>query len=140
MTAKEYLEQPGRLKEEIQSDVDNLASLRSVVEKVTTSLSFTAGRGGKDPRSFENTMINIKAEEEKIWEKTEKLESLILDVLNNIRKLKNPKHQAVLRMRYIEQKTWYETACSLGVDHRYVYQLHNNAIRDFENIWHSKNI
>ena len=132
MTAKEYLEQPGRLKEEIQSDVDNLASLRSVVEKVTTSLSFTAGRGGKDPRSFENTMINIKAEEEKIWEKTEKLKLLMKEVMCLINQLPYGNKRRLLKMRYIEEKTWREIAAALEVGERYVYDLHRQALKDVE--------
>ena len=76
MTAIEFLELPQRMLEEIQNDVDDLAYMRSVVEKVTVSLSFTAGRGGKDPRAFENTMVDIKTEEDRIWEKTARLKPL----------------------------------------------------------------
>ena len=67
MTAKEYLSMPKALREEILCDLDNLAAMRSVVEDCTTHLSFTAGRNpSRNKDTFENVMLEISVEEEKI--------------------------------------------------------------------------
>ncbi len=134
MDAVTFLEQPKRLMEEIQDDIDDLAYMRSCVEKVTTNLSFTAGRGGKDERAFENSMIDIKEEEDKIWEKTEKLKKVILDVASVINLLQDSNMRNLLRMRYLKEKSWSEIAAELPVGSRYVYTVHRQALAEVEKI------
>ena len=41
---EEFLSRPKQLEEEIRGDIDHIASLRSIVERTTTQMSFTAGR------------------------------------------------------------------------------------------------
>ena len=69
---EEFLSRPKRLEEEIRGDIDHIASLRSIVERTTTQMSFTAGRNpSKDKKMFETVMIQI-AEEETALEKKQK--------------------------------------------------------------------
>lgn len=133
MTAMEYLSQPLALMEEIRCDLDNLASLRSMVERVTTNLSFTAGRNpSKDPYAFENTMLDIREEEEKIWAKTERLKKLLLEIARQLNCVPGRYSARLLRMRYIEGKKWREIAEELNVSYMYVFELHREALKDFE--------
>lgn len=135
MTAKEYLLQPSRLKEEIREDIDNLADMRAIVGKVTRELSFTAGRcPSKDPHSFETHMLDITEEERKIWEKEERLKELLLEVLAVINQVKNSKKRRLLKMRYIQGLTWSRIAAELYIGERYVYDLHLAALQDFAEI------
>lgn len=134
MTAKEYLSQPSDLMEEIRRDLDNLADLRSIVEKVTTNLSFTAGRNpSKDPYAFESAMLDIRTEEEKIWEKTEKLKKMLLEVTRQINSIPGRYNARLLRKRYIEGKTWRIIAAELNVSYEYVFELHQAALQEFAN-------
>ena len=134
MNAKDWLIQPHELKEEILEELENLAVLRSIVEKVTTDLSFTAGcSSSKEAHGFENAMLNIKAEEDKIWEKTELLQKTILEVLYKIDELENPKHRAVLRMRYIQDMKFSEIAARLDLCEDRVWKIHRAALKEFEN-------
>ncbi len=135
MTAIEFLELPQRMLEEIQNDVDDLAYMRSVVEKVTVSLSFTAGRGEKDPRAFENTMVDIKTEEDRIWEKTARLKQVIHELVSLINQIQDGNMRNLLKMRYIRAMTWSEIAAELPVGNRYVYTVHRKALAEFEKIW-----
>ena len=84
------------------------------------------------PDTSENTMINIKAEEEKIWEKTEKLKLLMKEVMCLINQLPYGNKRRMLKMRYIEEKTWREIAAALEVGERYVYDLHRQSLKDAE--------
>ena len=90
MTVREYLSLPGKLKEEIQRDIDNVAAMRSIVENTTTHLSFTAGRNpSKNNDTFENVMLEIAEEEKKIEEKKQKLIKVQVELLREIGKLKD---------------------------------------------------
>ena len=136
MTAKEYLCLPKALREEILCDIDNLASMRSVVEDCTTHLSFTAGRNpSRNKDTFENVMLDITAEEEKIEAKKLKLIELSKDILLLIRKLPEKKHQDVLRLRYINGLDWREVAQEIGVGEDYVFLLHRDALAAFETVF-----
>ena len=85
MTVKEYLSQPKELKKEIQCDLDNLAAMRSVVENCTTHLSFTAGRNpSKNKDAFEDMMLAITMEEERIRDKIQRLAGLEIRILKDI--------------------------------------------------------
>ena len=135
MTVKEYLSQPMALLEEIRCDLDNLAALRSIVEKTTTSLSFTTGcNPSKDPYAFENTMLDIQEEEGKIREKTERLKKLLLEIAGQINQVPGRYSARLLRLHYLEGKTWRQVAAELDVSYMYVFELHRAAIRDFEKV------
>ena len=115
--------------------------MRAIVGKVTRELSFTAGRcPSKDTHSFETHMLDITEEERKIWEKEERLKELLLEVLAAINQVKNSKKRRLLKMRYIQGLTWKEIAFTLDIGDRYVYDLHHDALRDFEKILEIRSI
>ena len=136
MTAKEYLSMPKALREEILCDLDNLAAMRSVVEDCTTHLSFTAGRnpsGKKD--TFENVMLDITAEEEKIEAKKLRMYEMVRDILSLIRQIPEKKYQDVLRLRYILGLDWHTVSQKMYVGEDYVFTLHRNALTEFEMVY-----
>ena len=135
MEAVIFLERPGDLKAEIQSDADNLAALRSVMEKVTTSLSFTAGcNPSKETHAFEDIMLSIKMEEEKIWGKVELLKEVLLETAEVINRLSSEKERRLLKLRYLEGKSWYEVAAVLQINDHYVHAIHRSALKHMEGL------
>lgn len=133
MTVREYLSLPGKLKEEIRRDIDNVAAMRSIVENTTTHLSFTAGRNpSKNNDTFENVMLEIAEEEKKIEEKKQKLIKVQVELLREIGKLKDKEQQDVLRMRYIEDKKMSKIADVKDVTIQRVYQIHGEAVENLE--------
>ena len=134
MTVKEYLSRPKELKEEIRCDLDNLAALRSIVENCTASLSFTAGCGAsKDDRGFEDVMIAIAEEEERIRKKVEELAAIQIDVLGLISTLKDHDQQTVLRLRFLNEMIWPEIGKTMSLSKRYAMQLQQEALQELEN-------
>ena len=133
MTAREYLEQPKLLQEEIFKDQDNIASMRSIVEQCTTHLSFTAGRNpSKNKGAFEDVMLDITEAEAKLEEKIHRYEALMIKVTMLIGKLDDPDLRKLLRLRYLEEKPWDEVASSVGVSESHIYLLHRKALTEFE--------
>ena len=102
---EEFLERPKRLEEEIQGDIDHIASLRSIVERTTTRLSFTAGTNpSKDDKAFEKVMAQIADEEKNLAEKKFRLVEVKLEVEELINKVPDKRQRAFLRARYIACK------------------------------------
>lgn len=135
MTAKEFLSRPKELEAEISCDIDNLASLRSVVESYTSRLSFTAGcKAGRDRDVFENTVIDIVEEEEKIRRKVSRLQAMLIEVIQTIAKLENPDHRKLLKCRYLEGMIWENVAESVGLSKSHVYLLHREALNEMEKL------
>ena len=100
---EEFLSRPQRLEEEIRGDLDHIASLRNIVENRTTHLSFTAGRNpSKNEKVFENVMIQIAEEEQRLEEKQKHLVGLKLEVESLISQIPKKEHREILRYRYIK--------------------------------------
>ena len=97
-----FLNRPKALEEEIRGDIDHIASLRSIVEKTTTHLSFTAGRNpSKNEKAFESVMIQIAEEEKKLEAKQKRLVELKLEVENFINSLPKKEYSMILRYKYL---------------------------------------
>ena len=132
MTGKEYLERPGKLKQEILADQDNIAAMRSVVEQCTTHLSFTAGcNPSKNKDSFENVMLSITEAEKELEEKVKHLAQMKINIIITISKLKDRDQQEVLRMLYIEELSWDVISLKEVTEQR-VYQIHREALANLE--------
>ena len=132
MTGKEYLEWPGKLKQEILADQDNIAAMRSVVEQCTTHLSVTAGcNPSKNKDSFENVMLSITEAEKELEEKVKHLAQMKSNIIITISKLKDRDQQEVLRMRYIEELSWDVISLKEVTEQR-VYQIHREALANLE--------
>ena len=99
---EEFLSRPKQMEEEIRGDIDHIASLRSIVEKTTTQLSFTAGRNpSKNEKAFESVMIQIAEEETSLEKKQQHLVEMKLEVENLISRIPQKEFREILRYIYI---------------------------------------
>ena len=135
MTAREYLEQPKLLQEEIRKEQDNIASMRSIVEKCTTQLSFTAGcNHSKNKGAFEDVMLDITEAEAKLEEKVHRYEELMIRITMLIGKLDAPDQRKLLRLRYLEEKPWDDISKTIGVSESHIYRLQRKALAQIEKL------
>ena len=133
MTVREYLEKPKMLKEEIQNDKDRIAEMRSIVERCTTRLGFTAGTNpSKNEDAFESVMLDITEAEEKLEKKIISLAKLEFDILNLIGTLNNSRQQAVLIAKYLDGLTWGNIGRKAHVCSRQAQRLEQEAIAILE--------
>ena len=127
---EEFLSRPKTLEEQIRRDIDHIASLRSIVEKTTTQMSFTAGRNpSKNEKAFEKVMIQIAEEEVALEAKQKRLVEMKLEVENLIKRIQNKRQQAALRLYYLQGLKWEEVAARLNIYGHYIYNLRDAAIR-----------
>lgn len=126
---EEFLSRPKRLEEEIRGDIDHIASLRSIVERTTTQMSFTAGRNpSKDKKMFETVMIQIAEEETALEKKQKRLVEMKQEVENFIRGIPNEKQQKMLRLKYIKGLSFPDIRRIMDLGKTNTYKLYKKAI------------
>ena len=126
---EEFLSRPKQLEEEIRGDIDHIASLRSIVERTTTQMSFTAGRNpSKDKKMFETVMIQIAEEETALEKKQKRLVEMKQEVENFIRGIPNEKQQKMLRLKYIKGLSFPDIRRIMDLGKTNTYKLYKKAI------------
>ena len=129
MTAKEYLHQAYRLDQKINSDIEELSSLREM------SGSISSPKFGDRVQTSQNTDAPFMVCLNKIFELEEKINAeinLFVDLKKEIRsvieKVENIDEQMVLRYRYIHNMTWGDIGDELYADKSTIRRWHNAAL------------
>ena len=111
MTVKEYLSQAYRIDQRINSKLEQVASLRALATKATSTLSDTPPSGSRNVQSMENVIVKI------------------IDLENEINeRLDNPEYQTLLELRYLCFYSWEKVAVEMEYDLRYLHKLHRKAL------------
>ena len=130
MDPKEYLNQIRYTNQEIQSRVEERNELRRAVMIKTSSFQ-TDKVQESGTSNFDDKYMKFIEVSEDINEQVDELFNLRLRVSNEIDRLEKPEHRILLRMRYINLKTFEEIAVSMRYDIRQVHRLHGNALQAF---------
>ena len=110
---KEELGQLYHLKREIKNERERLAELRAQAEKVTQTLSAQPGGGSTGDRMAEYAAAiadltrQIEANERRCLGEVLRLEKYIAGIPDS-------QMRQIMRMRYIDHKTWQQIAFAIG--------------------------
>jgi DNA-directed RNA polymerase specialized sigma subunit len=133
MNAKEYLSQALWLDQMILSKLEQLATLKSLAMKVTSSFTKEKICGGNIEKSkMESTMVKVIDLENEINADIDRLVDLKKDIQDTINMMDDINQQLLLELRYLSGKGWDEIAASMGYDPRTVYRIHGKALKEFE--------
>jgi DNA-directed RNA polymerase specialized sigma subunit len=133
MNAKEYLSQAIWLDQMIDSKLEQLATLKSLAMKVTSSFTKEKICGGNIEKSkMESTIVKVIDLENEINADIDRLVDLKKDIQDTINMMDNINQQLLLELRYLSGKGWDEIAASMGYDPRTVYRIHGKALKEFE--------
>jgi len=133
MNAKEYLSQAIWLDQMIDSKLEQLATLKSLAMKVTSSYTKEKICGGNIEKSkMESTMVKVIDLENEINADIDRLVDLKKDIQDTINMMDDINQQLLLELRYLSGKGWDEIAASMGYDPRTVYRIHGKALKEFE--------
>lgn len=129
MTAKEYLRQAYRLDQKINSDLEEMASLREMAASVS-SPQFT-----ERVQSSRNTDAPFVRCIEKIMDLEHRINQevdLLVDLKDEIRALittvEDTDERMVLKYRYVHNYTWEQIGNELHADSRTVRRWHGKAL------------
>lgn len=131
MTAKEYLEQIGKLEHKIQC-MKERAEYYDHMSLSIPGPSYGEKIGSNPNRNLEAPFIKwlIKLDEIKreIVKKEEEIKNLKADALLKIEALDNEDYKVILIERYFNQKTWNEIALKIYASEKTVRRWHENAL------------
>lgn len=135
MTAKEYLEQV----KEIDSKIKRLASLKErLKECMYSSAGSPEGERVQVSRNidkFGSLYARIDNIEREINERKEEMTDLRVKLALDIDELSDFIQKQVLINRYIYLKSWQEISAKIGYTKGYIFQLHKEALKEFEKIY-----
>lgn len=125
---KEYLNRAYHINDEIDSKLEQVAALRLLATKATTTLHVTPGGGGYNNHSMESVIAKICDTEAEINAEIDKLVDLKREIADKIKAVQSPIYREVLEKRYLCFKKWEQIAVDKGYSIQRVYQLHGEAL------------
>ena len=128
MSAKEYLSRAYRVDQRINKKLEQVASLRELASKATSTYRDSPTNNAHDIRAREKIIARIVDLENEINRDIDILITLKKEITDVIRHEKNPEHQMLLEFRYLCFIPWEEISIEMGYSLRHVTRLHNQAL------------
>lgn len=138
MTGRDFLKSLREDNFALKSLEDRIVELRNNLYRVKT-INYSKDRvDGGVPSDIADRIGMIQS---LVDEANDKLDSLIKKkrmALSIIFEIKDGRYQAILEERYINCKRWEDVARTMNYDQRWLFRLHEKAIKEFEKLY-SKN-
>ena len=128
MTAKEYLSQAYRIDQRINSKIEQIASLRELSLKATTTLS-DMPKGTRNVHSKEKIITKMMDLENEIHADIDELVDIKQTIVSVIKAVDNTEYQTLLELRYLCFKQWEQIAVTMGYSLHHLYKIHNAALK-----------
>ena len=119
MTAKVYLTKAYRIDQRINSKLEQVASLRELPTKATSTFSDV-------PPSGTRKIVDL---EEEINVEIDRLVDLKREIREVISGVHNLEYQTLLELRYLCFKSWEQIAVLMNYNCNYVFDLHKRALK-----------
>ena len=132
MTKKEYLGQAYRIDQRINSKIEQIASLRILAAKATSTLGSEPVSGTRNVHRMEDVICKIVMLENEINAEIDHLVDLKREIREVISAVKNLECQTLLELRYLCFKTWEQIAVQMNYSTKYVFDLHRTALKMIE--------
>ena len=128
MTAREYLGQAYRLDQRINSKLQQIASLRSLTQRVTASCGGETVSRTRNVHSLEDTIVRLMEAEEEINCQIDELIQLKIEIGETIDQVENETRRLILEKRYLCFLSWDQIASDLNYSRRWVLNQHDRAV------------
>ena len=134
MIAKDYLKRAYLLDKQINVEIQELESLKSMRGQVQGV--FYGERIGTNPNRnleapFVKTIEKIWEREQSLNEKIDRLVDLKTEINAAIDKLEDVEERLLLKYRYLKNESWEDIAMDLNASYRTVHRIHASALRNF---------
>lgn len=112
---------------EISDLLDERERLRSLVEKVTPSLSHAPVHGCNSDK-MAGVIANIIELEKYIERKSSELLKARMEAEKLIDSLSDERHRAVLKSYYFSRRSWEECCVAVGYEWAQIHRIHSGAL------------
>lgn len=127
--AKTYLQKIRLYDVQIDNKLEELARLRAMSTKVTSTLSGDVVSGSRSQDKLGNTVAKIMALEADVNRRVDALCDLKQTAMEIIDRLQNPNHIEVLHKRYFQYKSLEQISVDMGYSYRNVCYIHGKALQ-----------
>ena len=128
MTAKEYLSQAYKIDNSINSKLEQVASLRDLATKATTTISDMPGSPNRNIHKMEDAIVKITDLEDEINADIQELISLKADIMHTIKRVGNRQERTILEKRYLCFETWEQISVDMSYSIQHTFRLHDKAL------------
>lgn len=122
---KEWLNQARLLEKQIDSKNEQIARMRSLVNRCTQSISPASGCGRRD---WTDTVARLKVLEDAINCDIDRLLEVKMQINEAIAKLPTPEMQLLLEKRYFKGFGWNKIAREMNFSRATVFRVHDSAL------------
>ena len=128
MNAKEYLSQALRIDQRINSKLEQVASLRELAVKASSTLSDAPRRPSPDIQPMETIIAKMVDLETEINSDIDQLVDLKKELVEVIKAVRDPEYQTLLELRYPCFKSWGQISAIMRYSAKHVFYLHGKAL------------
>ena len=129
--AKGYLRKIELLDANINNRICDLQSLKSLVTKITATISPVCVSGTGNHDKLGDSVAKIIELQDEINRKIDKFVDLKREVSDLLEQIEDPDQVKVLHKRYFEYKPWEQIACEMNYSYRNVCYIHGKALQAF---------
>ena len=127
--AKAYLRKIELLDAHIHNKISDLEALKSLVTKVTATISPVCVSGSGNQDKMGDAVAKIIELQDEINRKIDQFVNLKREVSDLLERIEDPDQVKVLHKRYFEYKPWEQIACETGYSYRNVCYIHGKALQ-----------
>lgn len=128
MNVKAWLNRARNIDREIDSLLRERTEERNKVLSVTSSYEAIVVSGTKDPHKFDR-LAELETE---IDNQIDNLVSVKAEILRAINKLEDGRFRDVLRLRYLESRTFEQIAVEINYSYKQTCRIHGRALLKIE--------
>lgn len=128
MTAKEYLQRPKQIVQEIRRKQGRIETLKRLATRLGPEMSDIRVQTTPDPARIQGFLAEAADEEREIARLEEKLQEAMCDSARLIARLPNEEMARILERRYLDEWTWEEIIEEMDISRTQVYERHRIAL------------
>lgn len=136
MTAREFLRQSLRNYRKLNCTLEQILNLQDTVGRLTPLLTNKIPSiGGKTSSVIENAVVNFIDESAILSADVIKYLETRAKIADAISVMVNEDERLILQYRYLSFTEWKKIAKEMHISQQRAYQLHNQALKSFENVY-----
>ena len=128
MTAKEYLQRPKQIVQEIRRKQGRIETLKRLATRLGPEMSDIRVQSTPDPARIQGFLAEAADEEREIARLEGKLQEALCDSARLIARLPNEEMARILERRYLDEWTWEEIIEEMDISRTQVYERHRIAL------------
>ena len=136
MTAREFLRQSLRNYRKLNCTLEQILNLQDTVNRLTPLLTNQIPSiGSKNSSVIENAVVNFVEESNNLSADIINYLDTRAKIADAISVIVSDDERLILKYRYLSFTEWKKIAEEMHISQQRAYQLHNQALKSFENVY-----